>query len=325
MVFTIMPGMKPTPERNPLVHRILKITLLLLTILLLWLGLNYRQLIAYGTIWNETARLRQQALSLPSDFQNPSPEQDLFDGHLSPDFWKFTIINGAGQVSNESSWHAAAIIFEHNILLQHFPDLDFATENADMFQSPAADQYNNVTLIGGSGFRPTPTEDVVLKFTSRVSEDYYGSAGVIFQPEGTLQKDGIFAKPFDMFGFAVMGDESNVQGVSGALCYLALNWTPAKVQAIPIDAHTWYEYTIRLQWIDQTEWLGTMSVDGNEMCRMTLPAFGALEVQAWSDNALVTTQPRRWWEIAPSLEMGFQNGGAKQFELGSIQIYAEAR
>lgn len=320
-----MPGMKPNPERNPLVHRLLKIILLILALLLLWLGLNYRQIIAYGTIWNETVRLNGQAKNLPADFQNPSLERDLFDGHLSPDFWKFTTINGAGQVSNESSWHAAAIVFEHNILLQHFPDPDFQNENADLFQSPAADQYNNVTLIGGSGFLPTPTEDVVLKFTSRISEDFYGSTGVIFQPEGTLRKDGTFAKPFDMFGFAVMGDESDVMGVSGALCYLALNWTPAQVQSLNVDAHTWYEYTIRLQWITQTEWLGTVSVDGEEMCRMSLPAFGPVEVQVWSDNALVTTQPRHWWEIAPTLEMGFQNGGEKQYELGSIQIYAEAR
>lgn len=313
-----MPRMKTKP-------RLLPILLLLLALLLSWLGLNYRQIIAYGTIWSETSRLYQQALRLPSDFQNPASEQDLFDGHLSPDFWKFTTINGAGQVSNEPAWHAAAITFGHNLLLQHFPDPDFSQEDANLFQTPAAGRYNNVTLIGGSGFRPTSTEDVVLKFTSRISEDYYGSAGVIFQPEGTLQQDGLFAKPFDMFGFAVMGDESDVMGVSGALCYLALNWTPVQVQSLNVDAHTWYEYTIRLHWITQTEWLGTVSVDGEEMCRMNLPAFGPLEVQAWSDNALVTTQPRHWWEIAPNLEMGFQNGGEKQYELGSIQIYAEAR
>lgn len=313
-----MPGMKTKP-------RLLPILLLLLALLLLWLGLNYRQIIAYGTIWSETSRLYQQALRLPSDFQNPSPEQDLFDGGLSPQFWKFTTINGAGQVSNDPTWHAAAIAFEHNILLQHFPDADFANENADLFQSPAADQYNNITLIGGNGFLPTPKEDVVLKFTARVSEDFYGSVGVIFQPEGTLRKDGTFAKPFDMFGVAVMGDESNVMNFSGALCYLALNWTPAEVQALPIDAHTWYEYTLRLHWLNSTTWQGSVSVDGEEQCNMTMPSFGPLEVQVWSDNALVTTQPRRWWEIAPNLEMGFQNGGEKQYELGSIQIYAEAR
>lgn len=270
-------------------------------------------------------RLNEQALRLPSDFQNPAPEQDLFDGGLSSQFWNFTTINGAGQVSNDLAWHVAAITFEHNILLQHFPDSDFANENADMFQSPAADQYNNVTLIGGSGFLPTPKEDVVLKFTSRISEDFYGSAGVIFQPQGTLRKDGTFAKPFDMFGVAVLGNESNVQGVNGALCYLALNWTPSRVQSLSVDAHTWYEYTIRLRWLNATTWQGTVSVDGEEKCRMTLPAFGSLEVQVWSDNALVTTQPRHWWELAPTLEMGLQNGGEKQYELGSIRIYAEAR
>jgi len=318
LVFTIMPRMKTKP-------RLLPILLLLLALLLSWLGLNYRQIIAYGTIWSETSRLYQQALRLPSDFQNPASEQDLFDGGLSSEFWKFTTINGAGQVSNDPAWHAAAIAFEHNILLQHFPDADFANENADLFQSPAADQYNNVTLIGGSGFRPTPKEDVVLKFTSRVSEDFYGSAGVIFQPEDTLRKDGTFAKPFDMFGFAVMGNESDVEGVSGALCYLALNWTPVHVHSLNVDAHTWYEYTIRLRWLNATVWQGTVSVDGEELCRMTLPAFGPVEVQAWSDNALVTTLPRHWWEVAPALEMGFQNGGEKQYELGSIQIHAEAR
>jgi hypothetical protein len=165
----------------------------------------------------------------------------------------------------------------------------------------------------------------MLKFTSRVSEDFYGSAGVIFQPQGTLQKDGMFAKPFDMFGFAVMGDEIDIDGIHGPLCYLALNWAPVHVQALNLDAHTWYEYTIRLRWMDAVTWQGTVSVDGEEMCRMTLPSFGSVEVQAWSDNALVATRPRRGWEIAPTLEMGFQNGGEKQYELGSIQIYTETR
>ncbi len=91
--------------------------------------------------------------------------------------------------------------------IQHFPDPEFKNEDSDLTRQPAAGRYNNVTLIGGSGFRPTPSTDVVLKFSARISDPFYGSAGVIFQPEGTLQQDGVFAKPFDMFGFAVMGDE----------------------------------------------------------------------------------------------------------------------
>jgi hypothetical protein len=147
-----MSGMKTKP-------RLLPILFLLLALLLLWLGLNYRQIIAHGTIWNETTRLHAQALHFPTDFQNPAPEQDLFDGGLSSELWKFTTINGAGRVSNEPAWHAAAMTVENGLSLQHFPDPDFQNENTDMFQSPAADQYNNVTLVGGSGFRPTPTED----------------------------------------------------------------------------------------------------------------------------------------------------------------------
>ena len=134
-------------------HRILKLILLLLALLLLWLGLNFRQIIAYGTIWNETSRLHEQALLLSADFQNPAPVQDLFDGGLSPQFWKFTTIYGAGQVSNDSTWHTAAIAFKHNILLQHFLDPDLSNENADLFQSPAVDQSNNVTYVAGQYIR----------------------------------------------------------------------------------------------------------------------------------------------------------------------------
>jgi hypothetical protein len=166
---------------------------------------------------------------------------------------------------------------------------------------------------------------VVLKFSARVSEAFYGSAGVIFQPLDTLRKDGVFAKPFDMFGFAVMGDESPVQSISGPLCYLALNWVPARVEALQVDARTWHEYEIRLRWISQTEWLGIVSVDSVEMCRMNLPAFGPVEVQVWSDNALVIQQPRHWWEMAPAMDLKFQDGGEKQFVLGTILIFAELR
>jgi hypothetical protein len=58
---------------------------------------------------------------------------------------------------------------------------------------------------------------------------------------------------------------------------------------------------------------------------MTMPAFGPLEVHVWSDNFHVIDQPRRWWELAPSLDLKFQDGGEKQFLLGMIQISKEAR
>ncbi|MFZ5903202.1 MAG: hypothetical protein ACOYZ8_06605 [Chloroflexota bacterium] len=306
-------------------NRILKIPLLLLTSLLLFLGLNFRQLHSAWTVWAETLRLSAQALKAPGKFQNPEPTEDRFNGELSPQFWKFTSINGAGQVSNEMAWHAAAMNLERGLSIQHYPDPDFQSENADLFQKPAADRYNNVTLVGASIFRPTLDIDIVLKFSAKASENFYGSAGVIFQPEGTLRKDGLFAGPFDMFGFAVIGDESSFQGINGPVCYLALDWSPVRVQSMNVDARAWREYEIRLRWISPMEWMGIVSVDGIEMCRMSLPAFGAVEVQVWSDNALVTTQPRQWWEIAPALELNYQDGGEKQFDLGFIRIFAEAR
>ena len=56
-----------------------------------------------------------------------------------------------------------------------------------------------------------------------------------------------------------------------------------------------------------------------------MPAFGPVEVQVWSDNYLVSTQPQRWWQIAPVLELGFQDGGNKEFHLDDIRIFEEVR
>jgi hypothetical protein len=166
---------------------------------------------------------------------------------------------------------------------------------------------------------------VVLKFTARADKGFYGTAGVIVQPEGTLQEDGFFAKPFDMFGFSVTGEESAFNGVSGPLCYLALNWVPVEVQPLTVDPYTWGSYEIRLRQISKTEWLGIVSVDNVELCRIPMPAFGPVEVHVWSDNFLVTTGPHRWWELSPAMDLNFQDGGEKRFQLGSIQIFAEAR
>ena len=209
--------------------------------------------------------------------------------------------------------------------IHHIPDTEFMQESGDMTHKPAAEQYNNLTLIGGQGFHPTPTSDVVLQFSSRASENFYGTAGVILQPLGTLSEDGVFAGPFDMFGFSIAGEESSIQGINGGLCYLALNWMPVKVSPLPVDVHSWQIYEIRLRWMSRTKWLGSMSVDGKPISEMSLPAFGPIEVHVWSDNSLVLHRPRRWWEIAPSMDLKFQDGGDKEFSLGRIQIFSEAR
>ena len=214
----------------------MKIIAFLLMPIVLFLGLNFRQLYSAWAIRSEIQRLTNIAKNAPLEFQNPAPLEDNFDGQLSTDFWEFSTINGAGTVSNENAWHSASMIFDDRLTFQHFKDAEFEKEDADPMHKPAAERYNNVTLIGGSGFRPTESSDVVLKFSLIVSENFYGTAGVIFQPVGTLQNDGTFVKPFDMFGFSIAGKESSVTGANGPLCYLALNWIPVQVDPLHVDS-----------------------------------------------------------------------------------------
>ena len=258
-----------------------------------------------------------------ADFQNPAPLTDQFTGATSSDFWNFFIINGAGPVSREDAWHAASVTFEPVLTIQHLRDPHFDGEDSSLFRKPAAGRYNNVSLIGGRGYRPTPSTDIVLTFNSRTSEAFYGTGGVIFQPSGTLQENGWFVKPFDMFGFSVIGETSDLEGTSGPICYLALKAIPAQVEPLQVDARAWHSYELRLHWISQTEWLGILKVDQVEQCQISMPAFGPIEVQVWSDNALVSQKPRRWWEIAPALDLKFEDGGEKLFLLDDIQISAE--
>lgn len=297
---------------------------ILILLLFLWLGLNYRQLYVTWSIGSEKQRLLTLAAHAPDEFQNPAPVEDRFEGKLSPDFWKFTTMNGGGEVSNELAWHATAITVKDGLTIQHFPDSSFATESSA--RGPRGpERYNNVSLIGGSGFRPSKSKDVVLKFSARASEKFYGTGGVIFQPTGTIQRSGFFAKPFDMFGFSVVGNESSFRGVTGPLCYLALKSIPAQVQPLQVDAQSLHTYEIRLHWIERTKWLASIKVDGQVQCQMDMPAFGPVEVHVWSDNAQVLYSPRHWWEFESAMDFKAQDGGEKQFDLGMIQVFEEAR
>lgn len=293
--------------------------------LLLFTGLNYRQLYSAWAIRSEKKRLISLAENAPAGFQNPVPMRDCFDGSFCPHFWKFSIINGNGKVSKESAWHSAEMTFEDGLTISHFFDTEFETESANPMHTPAAGRYNNISLISRHSFQPTPSNDVVLKFSTRVSNDFYGTAGVIFQPAGTLQEDGLFVRPFDMFGFSVAGRESSIMGSNGPLCYLALNWMPVTVNPLDVDVQRAHAYEIRLRWMSKTEWLGSIQVDNTLMCEMSMPAFGPVEIHVWSDNFHVVSTPRRWWEIAPAMDLQFLNGGDKQFHLETIQIFEEAR
>lgn len=302
----------------------IKTAILILAPILIWLGLSYKQIYTALSIWDETNRLINQARTAADEFQNPAPLEDRFDKKLSADFWDFVTINGGGQVSNDLEWHTSALTVGQELTLRQKHDPDFVNESSTQ-QAPSAERYNNVTLIGGSGFQPTSSSDVVLQFSTNVDENFYGTAGVIFEPQGTLGRDGMFQKPFDMFGFAVVGEESAVQGINGALCYLALNWAPSKVAALSADPYISHNYEIRLRWVSQTGWLGIVKVDNKIACQMKMPALGPTEIQVWSDNYLISSAPRHWWELGPTMNIDFQDGGDKQFHLGYIRIFEKAR
>jgi len=304
---------------------ILVLVVLIIIVVVLFVGLNYRQLYSLWAIQREQKRLMRQAENAPDEFQNPAPAEDRFDGKLS-DFWKFTIINGGGKVFNGMAWRSASMSFRDGLAIYHFPDAAFENESSNIFDKPAAGQYNNVTLVGGSGYQPTSKVDIVLEFSVRTGDQFYGTAGVVFQLVDTLSKDGIFNKQFDMFGISVVGDESSVMGNKGPVCYLALDWNPVQVKPLHIDSHTWHRYQIRLKWVSRTEWLGRVSVDGARLCSLSMPALGPVEVQVWSDNYFISYQPRKhWWQIPDAMDLKFQNGGDKQFYMSSIKVHSEVK
>ena len=108
--------------------RVIKIALLVLTLPVLFAGLNFQQLYSAWTVRSETQRLAKLAGDAPDDFENPAPLTEDFEEGLSTAFWDFTIINGAGQVSNETAWHAAEMVIDHQLILRHVQDSKFETE-----------------------------------------------------------------------------------------------------------------------------------------------------------------------------------------------------
>jgi hypothetical protein len=121
-----------------------------LTPAVLFAGLNFQQLVSAWTVSNETRQLERRAAFAPEGVENPAPLTDDFEDGLSTAFWDFTIINGAGQASNETAWHAAELEIDHQLTLRHVQDPEFETESSD-WQEPSSGQYKNVTLNGSSG------------------------------------------------------------------------------------------------------------------------------------------------------------------------------
>lgn len=80
----------------------MKLLILLMIVVVVFLGLNYRQLYSAWTIKSEARRLVKAVAEAPMEVITPEHMEDNFDSKLSTDFWKFSTINGAGKVSPDS-------------------------------------------------------------------------------------------------------------------------------------------------------------------------------------------------------------------------------
>lgn len=268
--------------------------------------------------WQETRRLLNAGAD-PNHI-NPPALQESFEGTLAP-VWAFNIINGAGQVGRAPAFHNTRVEIGNGLVITQDFDPDFERES-DISAQPAGQRYNNATLIGFQGFQPIPGEDVLFEARMQVSPNFYGSAGFMVQPQGTILSDGMFQGRFDnqaftLFGICFLGPESNLFGQSGATAQRVMNWWPEWVQPLAVDMHEIHTYQLRLRWINPHRWQGMVSVDGQSMTTTSLPPFGPLELHIWGDNYLFDTG------LGGIPRVHFQNGDAKWIRFLKVSAWTE--
>jgi len=269
--------------------------------------------------WDETRRLT--AAGADPRHINPPAQSDDFDGPLSP-VWKFNTINGDGQIGRAPAFHNTTVVIQDGSLTitQNF-DPDFEHEKPGRGE-PAGQRYNNASLIGFLGYQPIPGQDVLFESKIQLSSNFYGSAGFVIQPQGTLLADGSFHGRFDnqaftMFGIGFIGPESNMHGKNGTTLERVINWWPEDVEELDVDMHKLHTYLLRLHWVDPQTWLGTISVDGQPLSSMSMPPLGPLEVHIWGDNYSVATSTLGITTIA------HQNGATKWIRFDSVSAWPE--
>lgn len=245
---------------------------------------------------------------------NPPDAADFFQGSLL-DVWETRVINGSGLVNSGPEFASGKFeVKDGSLLLYLRNDPDFETK-------PASKRYNNVALIGFRGYSPAPGRDIIARANMRADKGFFGTAGIVFEPIHTLQQDGSFKAntPFNMFGASIIGPESEIYGHSGGVCSLAVNWWPSASSLGNINIYELHTYEVRLRWLSERSWLGIVSVDGAERCRMELPPFGPVEVQIWSDGYRLSTSP--WWKLHTP-QISLQNG-EKLFRFDAVEVRSE--
>src|SRR5574341_2033709 len=275
------------------------IVLIPILFILVFMAINYQALFGLLGAQLEAWRLRENAAGRIV-LHNPPDATDSFDNVLS-DVWKTHVINGSGMVHPGPEFSSAKFEVKDGSLFMYLH------KDPDFENKPTSKRYNNVALIGFRGYSPAPDRDIVARALMQAGPGFFGTAGIVFEPVHTLQQDGSF-KPkaaFNMFGASIIGPESEIYGNSGAVCSLAVNWWPSASSLGDINIYKPHTYEIRLKWLSERSWLGIISVDGTERCRMELPPFGPVELQIWSDGYWLSTSP--WWKLHTP-RISFQNG-----------------
>jgi hypothetical protein len=251
---------------------------------------------------------------------NPSAQSDSFEEGLSP-AWAFNLINGAGQIGRTPEFHHTRIALKNGLTIFQEFDSDFEQESAAN-QQPASQRYNNATLIGFQGYQPTPGEDILFQTRMQVAPDFFGSAGLVIEPQGTILEDGNFDgrfhnQAFNLFGFSLLGPESELYGKNGVTVERVMNWWPEEVRELDVNMYELHTYQLRLHWLDEHTWQGIASVDGQVLSVMTLPPLGPVEAQIWSDNYALKTS------LSGTPVIGYQNG-AKWVRFEQVAAWSEA-
>ena len=278
-----------------------------------FMAVNYQALFGLLGAQFEAWRLRENA-SARVVKNNPPDATDSFDNALS-NVWETRVINGSGMVNPGPEFSSGKFeVKDGSLFLYLRKDPDFESK-------PTSKRYNNVALIGFSGYSPAPDRDIVASAIMQAGPGFFGTAGIVFEPVHTLQQDGSFKPkaPFNMFGASIIGPESEVYGNSGAVCSMALNWWPSASSLGDIVIYQPHTYEVRLHWVSERSWLGIVSVDGIERCRMKLPPFGPVELQIWSDGYWLSTSP--WWKLHTP-QLSFQNG-EKSLRFDTVEVRSE--
>ena len=279
-----------------------------LPLLTLFLLYNYQAILGPAAAQFEIWKLRSNARITTQS--NPPDASDSFD-YSNLDMWNTKIINDQNIVSAGPRFGAGSFdVTDGRLYLRLNEDRDFDGKT-----------YQNVALLGFKGYVPAPGRDVVARAVMQASPDFFGTAGIVFERANIFNDDGSYrpGSSFDMFGASVVGPESDVFGISGAMCSLALNMWPSAKEISDVNIYEPHDYEVRIRWVSKEKWIGIVSVDGEKKCQMEIPPFGPLEVQIWSDGYLLRTSP--WWKLG-ILQMGFQTGN-KWFAFDYVDVVSE--